>query len=322
MSARRAAAWSATSSGRVAPVLPGRQTALCIGWNARLLNVGHVEARQAVTAMAAHRKNPAEGHRGRAGDEGSDGHQGSAPLDPAFARRRLLVTGAGSHIGISQSIEASGRAGAAREATVLVPPTKGRLHPAQAAEGASDVERAPNRVHAKPVGEISSVRRGKGACKPQAATGLSLAHACCAPWSDCVGGHVTEREPRSWPRSPRPTCRRVPGCSTTPESGRLASYTRRQEIERALARRVESSRAHAGIDRTEPDHGGRQYRRFLGPRNFGETVFKTTRGGEAIARSLRLRNLGASHRRIHRHGSGSTRRGWRFRRRSRATARA
>jgi len=72
-------------------------------------------------------------------------------------------------------------------------------------------------------------------------------------------------------------------------------YNVEQEIEKALARRVElKSGGTLVIDQTEAmttvdvNTGG-----FVGQRNFGETVFKTNlEAAQAIARQLRLRNLG------------------------------
>ncbi len=72
-------------------------------------------------------------------------------------------------------------------------------------------------------------------------------------------------------------------------------YNVEQEIEKALARRVElKSGGTLVIDQTEAmttvdvNTGG-----FVGRRNFGETVFKTNlEAAQAIARQLRLRNLG------------------------------
>jgi ribonuclease G len=72
-------------------------------------------------------------------------------------------------------------------------------------------------------------------------------------------------------------------------------YGVEQEIEKALARRVDlKSGGTLVIDQTEAmttidvNTGG-----FVGQRNFGETVFKTNlEAAQAIARQLRLRNLG------------------------------
>ncbi|MBI3375929.1 MAG: ribonuclease G [Betaproteobacteria bacterium] len=88
-------------------------------------------------------------------------------------------------------------------------------------------------------------------------------------------------------------------------AGRLAHYTGErplfdlynveQEIEKALARRVDlKSGGYLIIDQTEAmttvdvNTGG-----FVGTRNFDDTVFKTNlEAAQAIARQLRLRNLG------------------------------
>ena len=67
------------------------------------------------------------------------------------------------------------------------------------------------------------------------------------------------------------------------------------EIEKALARRVDlKSGGYLIIDQTEAlttvdvNTGG-----FVGARNFDDTIFKTNlEAGQAIARQLRLRNLG------------------------------
>ena len=72
-------------------------------------------------------------------------------------------------------------------------------------------------------------------------------------------------------------------------------YNVEQEIEKALARRVDlKSGGTLVIDQTEAmttidvNTGG-----FVGQRNFGDTVFKTNlEAAQAIARQLRLRNLG------------------------------
>ena len=84
--------------------------------------------------------------------------------------------------------------------------------------------------------------------------------------------------------------------STTPASGRSStSINVEEEIEKALARRVElKSGGYLIIDQTEAlttidvNTGG-----FVGGRNFDDTIFKTNlEAAQAIARQLRLRNLG------------------------------
>jgi ribonuclease G len=85
-------------------------------------------------------------------------------------------------------------------------------------------------------------------------------------------------------------------CSTTPASGRCSTCTAsRTRSSAALARRVDlKSGGYLIIDQTEAlttidvNTGG-----FVGGRNFDDTIFKTNlEAAQAIARQLRLRNLG------------------------------
>ena len=84
--------------------------------------------------------------------------------------------------------------------------------------------------------------------------------------------------------------------STTPASGRSStSSTSTRRSRSALARRVDlKSGGYLIIDQTEAlttvdvNTGG-----FVGARNFDDTIFKTNlEAAQAIARQLRLRNLG------------------------------
>jgi ribonuclease G len=79
-----------------------------------------------------------------------------------------------------------------------------------------------------------------------------------------------------------------------------------EEIARALGRRVDlKSGGYLIVDQTEAlttvdvNTGG-----FVGARNFDDTIFKTNlEAAQAIARQLRLRNLGGIIIRLHRHGA-------------------
>jgi ribonuclease G len=96
------------------------------------------------------------------------------------------------------------------------------------------------------------------------------------------------------PPSSCPT--RCASCSTTPASGPIFDlFNVDEDIARALSRRVDlKSGGYLVIDQTEAlttvdvNTGG-----FVGARNFDDTVFRTNlEAAQAIARQLRLRNLG------------------------------
>ena len=88
-------------------------------------------------------------------------------------------------------------------------------------------------------------------------------------------------------------------------TSKLEHYTGRQpifdlfdvenEIQRALERKVETEirwLSDYRPDRSD-DHRGHQYRAFVGHRNLDDTIFNTNiEATQAIARQLRLRNLG------------------------------
>ena len=89
---------------------------------------------------------------------------------------------------------------------------------------------------------------------------------------------------------------RPSSCSSTRASGRSSTCIRiDEEIAKALGRRVElKSGGYLIVDQTEAlttvdvNTGG-----FVGARNFDDTIFKTNlEAAQAIARQLRLRNLG------------------------------
>ena len=84
-------------------------------------------------------------------------------------------------------------------------------------------------------------------------------------------------------------------CSSTRASGRSSTCSIDEEIAKALGRRVDlKSGGYLIVDQTEAlttvdvNTGG-----FVGARNFDDTIFKTNlEAAQAIARQLRLRNLG------------------------------
>jgi len=220
----------------------------------------------------------------------------------SIAGRLLVHLPQDPHIGISQRIEDEGGRAALREQVrALVPPDeKGGFIIRTLAEGATDAELAADIAFLRHL--WADIReRALGAEPPRLVhQDLSLAHRV-------LRDIVTERTGRVLVDSRENFQKLAAFAETyTPQlRGRLEHYAGErplfdlygveEEIEKALARRVDlKSGGTLVIDQTEAmttidvNTGG-----YVGSRSFDDTVFKTNlEAAQAIARQLRLRNLG------------------------------
>ena len=222
----------------------------------------------------------------------------------SIAGRLLVYLPQDPHIGISQRIEdEAGRQALREKLQELVPADeKGGFIVRTLAESASEEELRADIEYLRNLWR--DIReRSLGARAAAAALPGPVARAARAARHgdrrqiDRGAGRFAREPSRSSPPSPRPTCRGcAAGSSTTPASGRCSTlYNVEPEIEKALSRRVDlKSGGTLVIDQTEAmttidvNTGG-----FVGSRNFDDTVFKTNlEAAQAIARQLRLRNLG------------------------------
>ncbi len=224
----------------------------------------------------------------------------------SVAGRLLVYLPQDPHIGISQRIEdEAGRAALREKLKALIPADeKGGFILRTLAEGASDDELRADIEYLRNLWRDVQQRSGgvnAGAQPPKLVyQGLSLAQRVLRDMvSDSTSAvHVDSRENHqklvAFAQAYMPAL-----------AGKLQHYTGErplfelynveQEIEKALSRRVDlKSGGTLVIDQTEAmttvdvNTGG-----FVGQRNFDDTVFKTNlEAAQAIARQLRLRNLG------------------------------
>ena len=220
----------------------------------------------------------------------------------SIAGRMLVYLPQDPHIGISQKIEAeSGRQALREKLKALLPAEeKGGFIIRTLAEGAADDELRTDVEYLRHL--WADIReRSLGAEPPKLLyQDLSLAQRVLR---DMVSGDVSAVKVDS-----RENYQKLAAFAETymPEvRGKLEHYTGERplfdlynvepEIEKALSRRVDlKSGGTLYIDQTEAlttidvNTGG-----FVGSRNFDDTVFKTNlEAAQAIARQLRLRNLG------------------------------
>ena len=224
----------------------------------------------------------------------------------SVAGRLLVYLPQDPHIGISQRIEdEAGRAALREKLKELIPADeKGGFILRTVAEGASDEELRADIEYLRHLWRDIQQRSGgvnAGVQPPKLVyQGLSLAQRVLRDMvSDGTSAvHVDSRENHQkladFARA------YMPGLAGklqhyTGERPLFEIYNVEQEIEKALARRVDlKSGGTLVIDQTEAmttvdvNTGG-----FVGQRNFDDTVFKTNlEAAQAIARQLRLRNLG------------------------------
>ena len=294
--------------GRVARVLPGMQSAFVeVGLErAAFLHVADIRGERKANGEATRpiEKLLAEGQpllvQVVKDPIGSKGARLSTQI--SIAGRLLVYLPQDPHIGISQRIEDEGGRAALREQVrALVPAEeKGGFIIRTLAEGASDAELGADIAFLRRL--WSDIReRSLGAQPP------SLVHQDLSLAQRVLRDMVTEQTERVLVDSRENFAKLAAFAETcTPQlRARLEHYAGERplfdlynvepEIEKALARRVElKSGGTLVIDQTEAmttidvNTGG-----YVGSRNFDDTVFKTNlEAAQAIARQLRLRNLG------------------------------
>ena len=294
--------------GRVARVLPGMQSAFVdVGLErAAFLHVADIweERRANGEAPKPIEKVLAEGQpllvqvvKDPIGTKGA-----RLSTQVSIAGRLLVYLPQDPHIGISQRIEdENGRQALRDQVRALVPPEeKGGFIIRTLAEGASDAELAADIAFLRHL--WSDIRgRALGAQPPLVVhQDLSLAQRVLRDMvtdaTDAV--HVDSREnfhklaafAETYTPQLRARLEHYAG-----ERPLFDLYNVEPEIEKALSRRVDlKSGGTLVIDQTEAmttidvNTGG-----YVGSRNFDDTVFKTNlEAAQAIARQLRLRNLG------------------------------
>ncbi len=294
--------------GRVARVLPGMQSAFVeVGLDrAAFLHVADIWEQRRANGEAAKpiEKVLAEGQpllvqvvKDPIGTKGA-----RLSTQVSIAGRLLVYLPQDSHIGISQRIEdENGRQALRDQVKALVPPEeKGGFIIRTLAEGASEAELAADIAFLRHL--WADIRgRALGAEPPLLVhQDLSLAQRVLRDMvteaTDVV--RVDSREnfqklaafAETYTPQLRPRLEHYAG-----ERPLFDLYNVEPEIEKALSRRVDlKSGGTLIIDQTEAmttidvNTGG-----FVGSRNFDDTVFKTNlEAAQAIARQLRLRNLG------------------------------
>jgi ribonuclease G len=294
--------------GRVARVLPGMQSAFIdVGLErAAFLHVGDLRAERRPNGEPPR---PIEKQLARGqpllvqvvkDPIGSKGARLTTQI--SIAGRLLVYLPQDPHIGISQRIEDEGGRAALREQVraLLPPEEKGGFIIRTLAEGASEEELAADIAFLRHL--WADIRdRSLGAEPPR------LVHQDLSLAQRVLRDMVTEDTARVVVDSRENFQKLAAFAETyTPQlRARLEHYTGERplfdlhnvepEIEKALARRVDlKSGGTLVIDQTEAmttidvNTGG-----FVGTRNFDDTVFKTNlEAAQAIARQLRLRNLG------------------------------
>ena len=292
--------------GRVARVLPGMQSAFVeIGLErAAFLHVADIWENKKTDGEKSIEKILAEGQpilvQVAKDPIGSKGARLSTQI--SIAGRLLVYLPHDPHIGISQRIEdESGRAALRERLKELLPCDEpGGFIVRTLAESAAEEELRADLAYLR---QIWSAIRGRslGAPPPQLIyQDLSLAQRVLRDMVSAATTRVVVDSRETWQKLAAFAGQYMPQVR-----GRIEHYTGERplfdlydvetEIERALARRVElKSGGTLVIDQTEAmttidvNTGG-----FVGSRNFDDTVFKTNlEAAQAIARQLRLRNLG------------------------------
>ena len=297
--------------GRVARVLPGMQSAFIdIGLErAAFLHAADIsELRKGVEAGRPIEKLLAEGQpllvQVLKDPIGSKGARLSTQV--SLAGRLLVYLPAGSaeggpHIGISQRIEdESGRAQLRERVKDLLPPDeKGSFIVRTLAESAGEDELRADVEYLRHLWGV--LRERAGAPAPQLLyQDLSLAQRVLRDMVSAGTTRVLVDSRENHQKLLAFAERYMPRLAGkiehyTGERPLFDLYNIEDEIEKALSRRVElKSGGTLIIDQTEAmttidvNTGG-----FVGSRNFDDTVFKTNlEAAQAIARQLRLRNLG------------------------------
>jgi len=297
--------------GRVARVLPGMQSAF--------VEVGLERAAFLhVADIWEHRRHGANGAAGAKPIEkilaegqpllvqvikdpiGTKGARLSTQI--SIAGRLLVHLPQDPHIGISQRIEDEAERDLLRERlkALLPPGENGGFILRTLAEGASDGELGADIEYLRHLWR-DLVERSRGAAPPQLLyQDLSLAERVLRDMASGETARVIVDSRETWQRLAAFAERYMPRVLQqlehyAGERPLFDLYNVETEIERALSRRVDlKSGGTLVIDQTEAmttidvNTGA-----FVGSRNFDDTVFKTNlEAAQAIARQLRLRNLG------------------------------
>jgi ribonuclease G len=290
--------------GRVARVLPGMQSAFVeIGLDrAAFLHVadiweGRKEAKPIEKILAEGQPVLAQVAKDPIGSKGA-----RLSTQISIAGRLLVYLPHDPHIGISQKIgDESGRAALRERLRELAgAEEKGGFIVRTLAESATEEELRADLAYLRQI--WAAIRsRSLGATPPQRIyQDLSLAQRVLRDMVGAATSRVVVDSRETWQKLAAFAEQYMPQVR-----GRIEHYTGERplfelydvetEIERALSRRVElKSGGTLVIDQTEAlttidvNTGG-----FVGSRNFDDTVFKTNlEAAQAIARQLRLRNLG------------------------------
>jgi ribonuclease G len=290
--------------GRVARVLPGMQSAFVeIGLErAAFLHVadiadGRKEGRPIEKIVAEGQPVLVQVAKDPIGSKGA-----RLSTQISIAGRLLVYLPNDPHIGISQRIEDEGGRAALRERLreLAGAGEKGGFIARTLAEAASEEELRADLAYLRHLWQVIR-ERSLGAAPPQLLyQDLSLAQRVLRDMVSPDTARVVIDSRETWQKLAAFAGQYMPQVR-----GRIEHYTGERplfelydvetEIERALARKVElKSGGTLVIDQTEAmttidvNTGG-----FVGSRSFDDTVFKTNlEAAQAIARQLRLRNLG------------------------------
>lgn len=298
--------------GRVARVLPGMQSAFVeIGLErAAFLHVadiwgnrkgGETSARPIETLLAEGQPVLVQVVKDPIGSKGA-----RLSTQISIAGRLLVYLPHDPHIGISQKIEdENGRAALRERLKELLPADeRGGFIVRTLAESAQEDELRADLAYLRQIWSAirsRSLGEGAGASPPQLLyQDLSLAQRVLRDMVSALTSRVVVDSRETWQKLCAFAAQYMPQVRDRLEhySGErplFELYDIESEIERALSRRVElKSGGTLVIDQTEAmttidvNTGG-----FVGSRNFDDTVFKTNlEAAQAIARQLRLRNLG------------------------------
>jgi ribonuclease G len=220
----------------------------------------------------------------------------------SIAGRLLVHLPQDPHIGISQRIEdeAERRQLRDRLQAVLPPEEKGGFIIRTMAESATEAELAADIQYLRRLWQDIRARAANGGAPALLYQDLSLAQRVLRDFVNDQTDRILVDSRENFAKLQQFAQDYVPGVLARVEhyAGErplFDMYNVEEEIERALARRVDlKSGGYLIIDQTEAmttvdvNTGG-----FVGVRNFDDTIFKTNlEAAQVIARQLRLRNLG------------------------------
>ncbi|STK91451.1 ribonuclease G [Escherichia coli] len=220
--------------------------------------------------------------------------------DITLPSRYLVFMPGASHVGVSQRIESESERERLKKVVAEYCDEQGGFIIRTAAEGVGEAELASDAAYLKRVWTKVMERKKRPQTRYQLYGELALAQRVLRDFADAELDRIRVDSRLTYEALLEFTSEYIPEMTS-----KLEHYTGRQpifdlfdvenEIQRALGTQSRTEirwLSHYRPDRSD-DHRGHQYRAFVGHRNLDDTIFQyNIEATQAIARQLRLRNLG------------------------------